>query len=1289
MNNLSNFQILSYNCQKSHTVLHSLLNNPLASSFTILALQEPPIIRATGLIRQNYPQWDLQAPKLLPSHTITPNTPPRTCFFINKNHAKSLSQVTVIPLTTTDLTLLSFQYMKGPTNYILNVYNPPQSFSSIPLIKPILRATQNHPTHIMGDFNCHHPLWNNSNRTNLPEPAANRLVDMLTLHNFQLISPKGIPTHKSGTTIDLYFVNNKVNLGLFTTCKINTNLESSSDHFPIHLCIPTDQNVPEAIPRRNLKQADWKKGRRILKHLEDIDPLPKFNKNIHNPKEWLDDLTSKLIKRIQKAIAECAPILKINYHTKRWWSKDLVTLRKEQNHLLKRFQRTRWPPYEEAYDLKQSEYKRAIKYAQAKQWDNFLENIEPQQIHIAAKYVKGFRSSTPFLPHFKKEDGSYTSTEDEQAQVLYEKLLGGNENSNSTQREMPTSATFLPIESSEMDYAFRKMKDKKAPGPDGIPVQAIKEFKHQIQDYLAYIAQASMHFGYYPQAFKEATCIVIPKPGKPFYDEPKAYRPISLLNHMSKIIESIMTRRLQYQLQKQNTLPQQHFGCRKNSGTDDALTKLSTIIHNAWKKKEVVAALALDAQGAFDNVIHSSLIEHCKKAKLSKCLISWISGFLSNRRVKFSLSGKLSRSFNLNKGSPQGSPISGPLYLLYNKAMLDGQQHIIKMAYADDILWLSRGITVRIARERIEKEIPKADEWSKSHSTPLDLAKTKYIVFTRDNFKIDKTPLQWNENTIQISDAIKYLGLIFDSRLSFKQATNKLTQRGMSSLMSLIRLVNTRKGINVKKFFTLYQTHVCSTTDYAGHVWIKYQSKNSTAMKTLNNIHKIAIRKGLGAYRTTPLTSLIFDSGLLTPEERLRAQAERYLIKTASRKEGHLAREAILETACKPTKRFISQTQYSIGKICNKVDLKKIETIDALPQAPWRKPPFIIPKIPDPERAKQIHDQLLKDWENPKKWYYYSDGSLSNGIVAAATVSPTAQETTIEQACRLGNSATYSIYDAEMMGIWLAMYNAFKRIKSMHFNQSPDTINIFCDNQSVIEAIRTFHVGNKAQYIMSRIIQIRDRLYHSLNTNHIKVWILWLPSHSGITGNEKADNIANKARTQQLNCLIRPEHIYDLSNGIDQLDFELVPSLSAISQNFKQQHTKRLKTISRQPQEGVSARVQNLRGLKTPQTVFKFLSQLPRRVCAMAVQLKSGHFPTKSYLYKFKHTHTDKCTECNVRDDIYHRLHTCRKYIKQRQELIHKLKNLKCPFHLKNILQRKDGLIETCKFLQQQEYKTN
>ena len=40
--------------------------------------------------------------------------------------------------------------------------------------------------------------------------------------------------------------------------------------------------------------------------------------------------------------------------------------------------------------------------------------------------------------------------------------------------------------------------------------------------------------------------------------------------------------------------------------------------------------------------------------------------------------------------------------------------------------------------------------------------------------------------------------------------------------------------------------------------------------------------------------------------------------------------------------------------------------------------------------------------------------------------------------------------------------------------------------------------------------------------------------------------------------------------------------------------------------------------------------------------------------------------------------YACQKYILQRQKLIHKLKNLKCKYQIKKILQRKDALIETC-----------
>ncbi|TIB64027.1 hypothetical protein E3Q24_04469 [Wallemia mellicola] len=63
------------------------------------------------------------------------------------------------------------------------------------------------------------------------------------------------------------------------------------------------------------------------------------------------------------------------------------------------------------------------------------------------------------------------------------------------------------------------MKVGKAAGPDNIPVSAIKEFTPIIEPILIKIANSSLRLGHYPKCFKEATCIVIPKPNKKSYRE--------------------------------------------------------------------------------------------------------------------------------------------------------------------------------------------------------------------------------------------------------------------------------------------------------------------------------------------------------------------------------------------------------------------------------------------------------------------------------------------------------------------------------------------------------------------------------------------------------------------------------------------------------------------------------------------------------------------------------------------------------------------------------------------------
>lgn len=62
----------------------------------------------------------------------------------------------------------------------------------------------------------------------------------------------------------------------------------------------------------------------------------------------------------------------------------------------------------------------------------------------------------------------------------------------------------------------------------------------------------------------EREIVVLRKPGKPDYSVPGAYRPISLLNTLGKLLEAVVARRLSYLTEKHGLLPDTQFGGRLN-----------------------------------------------------------------------------------------------------------------------------------------------------------------------------------------------------------------------------------------------------------------------------------------------------------------------------------------------------------------------------------------------------------------------------------------------------------------------------------------------------------------------------------------------------------------------------------------------------------------------------------------------------------------------------------------------------------------------------------------------------
>jgi len=101
----------------------------------------------------------------------------------------------------------------------------------------------------------------------------------------------------------------------------------------------------------------------------------------------------------------------------------------------------------------------------------------------------------------------------------------------------------------------------------------IKE-KRENKIYCAYI-----NLGYWPSHFKMSNSIIIPKLNKASYNSSKIFKPIILLNMLSKLIKKVIGKRLQFQLISKNFIHPCQLGVLKQLSMIDAGVILMYLIY--------------------------------------------------------------------------------------------------------------------------------------------------------------------------------------------------------------------------------------------------------------------------------------------------------------------------------------------------------------------------------------------------------------------------------------------------------------------------------------------------------------------------------------------------------------------------------------------------------------------------------------------------------------------------------------------------------------------------------------
>ena len=413
-----------------------------------------------------------------------------------------------------------------------------------------------------------------------------------------------------------------------------------------------------------------------------------------------------------------------------------------------------------------------------------------------------------------------------------------NENWSFTGKACDTLMPDIAVDEEEVVKIAKEINISKSSTLDNISSRVLRDAILYMPSKFTKILKLCVSNQYIPVTWKIAKVTPLPKSGD--LTNVSNYRPISQLPLPGKIVERIIHTQITNHLDINNILTEIQGGYRKSCSTLDTISKLTDNILRNRNMGNITMAAFIDTKKAFDCVDHSILLKKLELYGIKNKNLDLLKNYLEHRAQRVIANNCLSSSLDITCGVPQGSILGPLLFLIYINDIIQEQEKVKVLLYADDTVLYSSGKSVLDIVPFLQNGLKKYATWSAKNKLTMNEAKTKLVLFSSaiayKKVEFNIINITVNGSKIHFVPTFKYLGVILDYELNYNAHVKDLKKRLAFKSYLLGRL---KQFVPTNILLRIYKTYVIPVLDYAD---ILYNGANSDLLILIQRLQNRCLK---------------------------------------------------------------------------------------------------------------------------------------------------------------------------------------------------------------------------------------------------------------------------------------------------------------------------------------------------------------------------------------------------------------------------------------------------------------